>query len=161
VHAGAANHLGKFLEIRRERFFIKGVRYAGPESGPSAFLPADLLTHLKALVRLGANTIRTCLPPPIEFLDEADRHRVIAGLPWPQHVAFPADRREMARVRADIRRQVDRLASHPALPLFAIGGPILPGVIRRHGSRTIARVLHDLCDEARAVDGSRRMMRLS
>jgi GT2 family glycosyltransferase len=147
---------GKFLEIERERFLVKGVSYGTftPNADGSFFPEADrVASDFKAIARLGANTVRTYTPPSLDLLDEALRHdlRVVVGVPWPQHIAFLDSQRSAAAIRADIRRHVERLASHPATLLFALGNEIPPGVVRWYGRRTIERFLSDLCDEARAA----------
>ncbi len=147
---------GKFLEIGRDRFLIKGVSYGTFTPGPAgSFFPEAerIASDFKAIAHLGANTVRTYTPPSLELLDEAMRRglRVIVGVPWPQHIAFLESRRTAAEIRASVRRHVGQLASHPATLLFALGNEIPPGVVRWYGRRRIERFLGELCDEARAA----------
>jgi len=144
---------GKFLEVERERFLIRGVSYGtfAPAGGHQFPAPARISSDFQAIAALGANTVRTYTPPSMHLLDEAARYglRVIIGLPWSQHVAFLDTRGSAAAIRSEIRRQVERFAAHPATLLFALGNEIPPGIVRWHGRRKIEGFLADLCDEAR------------
>src|SRR4030095_2313758 len=107
----------------------------------------------KAIAALGANTVRTYTPPPPSLLDEAAQCglRVIVGLAWPQHVAFLDSRSITREIRTTIGCSVDRLASHPATLLFAIGNEIPPGVVRWHGRRRVERFLRSLYEHAKGT----------
>jgi GT2 family glycosyltransferase len=147
---------GKFLEIECDRFLVKGVSYGTFTPGPAgSFFPEAerVASDFKAIAHLGANTVRTYTPPSLELLDEAQRRglRVIVGVPWPQHIAFLDSQRTAAEIRANVRRHVGQLSSHPATLLFALGNEIPPGVVRWYGRRRIECFLRDLCDEARAA----------
>ena len=87
------------------------------------------------------------------MLDEAARCglRVIAGLPWPQHVAFLDSRADAREIRRSVRDHVRRLASHPATLLFTVGNEIPPPVVRWYGRRRIERFLRELYDEAKSA----------
>jgi GT2 family glycosyltransferase len=113
--------------------------------------PSRVAHDFAAMADLGANTVRTYTPPPPEVLNEAARRglRVIAGVPWPQHVAF-LDTAAIAReIRNTVREHVRRLASHPATLLFTVGNEIPPSVVRWYGRRRIERFLRELFDEAK------------
>ena len=147
---------GKFLQADNERFLVKGVSYGtfAPDADGTLFPEADRVARdFDAIAEFGANTIRTYSPPPLSLLDEAARHglRVIVGVPWAQHCAFLDNRRIARDIRANLRRQVQRLASHPATLLFAIGNEIPPGVVRWHGRRRIEIFLKELFDEAKST----------
>jgi hypothetical protein len=147
---------GKFLEVGCERFLIKGVSYGtfAPRSDGACFPAAGrVAADFKSIAQLGANTVRTYTPPPLEVMDEAARNglRVIVGVPWPQHIAFLDSVRTASAIRADVRRHVERLAAHDAALLFALGNEIPPGIVRWYGRRRIERFLRELCDEARTA----------
>lgn len=147
---------GKFLEVGGVRFLVKGVSYGtfAPDATGALVPDADRVARdFDAIRQLGANTVRTYTPPPDSLLDEAACRglRVMAGLPWPQHVAF-LDSQQLGReIRSTVRREVRRLASHPATLLVAVGNEIPPSVVRWYGRRRIERFLRELFEEARAA----------
>jgi GT2 family glycosyltransferase len=147
---------GKFLHADGERFLVRGVSYGTFAPGAEgALFPEQerVARDFYAIARLGANTVRTYTTPPLHVLDEAARRglRVIAGLPWPQHVAFLDSRADAREIRAAVRAGVERLAAHPATLLFTVGNEIPPSVVRWYGRRRIERFLRELYDEAKAV----------
>lgn len=147
---------GKFLHVDDDRFLIKGVSYGtfAPDAGGALFPEPVRVAHdFEAIARLGANTVRTYTTPPEHVLDEAEQCglRVIAGLPWPQHVAFLDSRAIEREIRSAVRDGVERLASHPATLLFTVGNEIPPGVVRWYGRRRIERFLRELYDEAKTA----------
>ena len=81
------------------------------------------------------------------LLDLAAEHglRVMAGLPWEQHVAF-LERPRRARVdrAARARARCAPCAGHPALLAYAIGNEIPAPIVRWHGRRAIERFLERL-----------------
>ncbi len=98
---------GKFIEIRGERFLIKGVSYGtfAPSERNGNFPPLpQARADFASMAQSGFNTVRTYTAPSLALLDEAARCglRVIIGLPWSQHVAFLDD----ARLTRDIRREI-------------------------------------------------------
>jgi GT2 family glycosyltransferase len=147
---------GKFLHLDGGRYLVQGVSYGtfAPDAGGALFPePARVARDFEGIARLGANTVRTYTTPPEHVLDEAARCglRVIAGLPWPQHVAFLDNRTVEREIRAAVRGGVERLASHPATLLFTVGNEIPPGVVRWYGRRRIERFLRELYDEAKTA----------
>jgi glycosyltransferase involved in cell wall biosynthesis len=147
---------GKFLHIDDERYLVQGVSYGTFAPGAGGVLfpePARVARDFEAIARLGANTVRTYTTPPMHVLDEAARCglRVIAGLPWPQHVAFLDGRAIEREIRSAVRDGVERIGSHPAMLLFTVGNEIPPGVVRWYGRRRIERFLRELYDEAKTA----------
>ena len=94
----------------------------------------------------GINTVRTYTVPPPDMLDIALRHglRVIVGLAWPQHISFLDDPQLAGQIRHDAANAVQRLGSHPATLMFALGNEIPAGIVRWHGHRRIERFLREL-----------------
>lgn len=145
---------GKFLTVDGQRFLIKGVSYGtfAPDADGSQFPSVDQIARDFALMaQTGINTVRTYTAPPAALLDEAARCglRVMAGLPWSQHIAFLDDRAGTRRIRQEIAAQVRALGSHPALLLCAVGNEIPPSIVRWHGRARIERFLRDLYAEAK------------
>src|SRR5262245_34359342 len=97
---------GKFLEVDGSRFLIKGVAYGTFAPGPDGaqFPPAARIGQdFASMAAAGINTVRTYTPPTPGLLDAATKHglRIMAGLAWPQHVAFLDDRKLARRIRQD------------------------------------------------------------
>ena len=87
---------GKFLLAGPEKFYVRGVTYGTFQPGEHRdFPPPEIVaSDFDAMSAAGINTIRTYTPPTSWLLDEALRRglRVVAGLPWEQHVAFLEDK---------------------------------------------------------------------
>ena len=153
-HADKAVAWGKFLRVGSDPFLVRGVAYGSfaPRADGQQFPELDQVRRDFALMRRGGiNTVRTYLVPPPDVLDLAGEHdlRVMAGVTWPQHVAFLGSRRLRGDIIRAIRQQVRSMANHPALLLTAIGNEIPPGVVRWHGRRNVERFLRAAFDEAR------------
>jgi beta-galactosidase/beta-glucuronidase len=138
---------GKFLRAGGERFLIKGVTYGtfAPDAEGYQFPPLPRIAEdFRLMAALGINTVRTYTPPRLELLDEAARHglRVMAGLPWSQHVAFLDDRGLKRTIRGQITARVKELGHHPALLAFALGNEIPPNVVPSHGPGRVEPLIH-------------------
>ncbi len=147
---------GKFLQIGGDRFFVKGVTYGtfAPDADGYQFPSRERVAEdFRLMAELGINTVRTYTFPRADLLDEAARHglRVMAGLPWPQHVAFLDDRKLTSQIRRDVVKQVRELGRHPALLMMALGNEIPPGVVRWHGNLRIEKFLRHLYEDAKAA----------
>src|SRR5262245_33753837 len=145
---------GKFIHVHGEPFLVRGVTYGTfmPRRDGQLYPERDQIRRdLRLMALAGINTLRTYTAPPQDLLDAAAEHGlyVIAGLAWPQHVAFLDDAELCADIRRGIRRDMRAIARHPALLLTAIGNEIPPSIVRWHGQGGIERFLRDLCDEAR------------
>ena len=140
---------GKFLLVEGRRFLIRGVAYGtfAPDDGGAQFpAPARVAEDFAAMAAAGLNTVRTYTVPSVSMLDAAARYglRVIVGHPWPHHIAFLDDLQLARRIRRDVRADVRRLSSHPAVLMSAIGNEIPPGVVRWHTQSRIERFLREL-----------------
>jgi GT2 family glycosyltransferase len=149
--AGRPRVDGKFLDVGGARFLIKGVAYGTFAPGPDgAQFPAvaRIEQDFSSMVAAGINTVRTYTPPSSVLLDAAARNdlRVMAGLAWPQHLAFLDDRKLVRRIRQDAVATVKSIGAHPSTLLFALGNEIPPGIVRWHGHRRVERFLQDLYD---------------
>jgi len=145
---------GKFLQVHGEPFLVRGVAYGtfAPRLDGQLFPESDQIHRDFGLMSLaGINTVRTYTPPSLDLLDAAAARGlyVVAGLAWPQHVAF-LDNRDLCReIRRGIVADVRSIATHPALLLTAVGNEIPPPIVRWHGRRRIEGFLRDLCDDVR------------
>ena len=147
---------GKFLTAGGRHFLIKGVSYGtfAPDADGRQFPGSQIVARDFARMReAGINTVRTYTAPPEAVLDEAAKRglRVMAGVPWPQHVAFLDDPRMTVEIRRGVAEDVRRLAAHPAVLLCAVGNEIPAGVVRWHGFRRIEAFLRELFDDAKAA----------
>ena len=147
---------GKFLEVDGRRFLVKGVTYGtfAPDADGVQYPSLDrVAVDFAGMAAAGINTVRTYTPPPDAVLDLAATHglRVMAGVPWTQHVAFLDDPTLARKVRAEVAAEVRRMAQHPASLLFAVGNEIPPGVVRWHGPRRIEAFLRSLYDAAKGA----------
>jgi GT2 family glycosyltransferase len=153
THAAAA---GKFLTAGGARFIVRGVAYGtfAPRRDRHQFPePDEVARDFALMARAGVNTVRTYTPPPPDVLDAAARNglRVMAGIAWPQHIAFLDDRQLRRRILAGIAADARALARHPAVLLTAIGNEIPPAVVRWHGRRHVERFIREAFDSARAA----------
>jgi GT2 family glycosyltransferase/sugar lactone lactonase YvrE len=146
---------GKFVELDGRRFLIRGVAYGtfAPDAAGRQFPAFDQIARDFALMaEAGINTVRTYTVPGGDLLDLAAQHglKVMAGVPWMQHVAFLDDRALARQIRLDAAAAVRALAHHPAALLFALGNEIPPAVVRWHGQPRVERFLRDLYDEVKS-----------
>src|SRR5512141_3028509 len=100
---------GSFLWCGPDKFFIKGISYGSfpPNAGGEPFpAPGDAARDLALMGAAGFNVLRTYDVPPCWLLDQAHEHRmrVLAGIPWPHHLASAGQRggrESIARMVAD------------------------------------------------------------
>ncbi len=145
---------GKFLRVCTQRFLVKGVTYGtfAPDAHGYQFPPlTQVAADFRLMASLGFNTVRTYTAPQMDLLDEAAKNglRVMAGLPWSQHVAFLDDRGLKRGIRQELTAKVKELGGHPALLAFALGNEIPPNVVRWHGRVRVERFLHQLYEDAK------------
>ena len=146
---------GKFVQVDGRRFLIRGVAYGTfePDASGSQFPPLHQVARdFELMAESGFNTVRTYTVPPESVLDEAARHglKVMAGIPWTQHIAFLDNPALVKQIRREAAASVRALASHPAALMFAVGNEIPPAIVRWHGQRRIERFLADLYDEVKS-----------
>jgi O-antigen biosynthesis protein len=135
---------------------VRGVTYGTFQPGTHGdFPPSEVVaSDFRAMSAAGINTIRTYTPPTSQLLDEALRHglRVVAGLPWEQHVAFLEDRSRSRSIEGRIREAVRSYAGHPAVLCTAIGNEIPASIVRWHGARRVEQFLCRLFEAAKSED---------
>ena len=147
---------GKFFELDGRRFLVKGVAYGtfAPDANGLQFPPdARVDSDFAMMAAAGLNTVRTYTVPPLSLLDAAARHglRVIAGIPWSQHIAFLDDPALTREVRRTVVEAAGRVAAHPATLMVAVGNEIPPAVVRWHGHVRVERFLRALYDDVKSV----------
>lgn len=140
---------GKFFFVGGEKLPLRGVTY-GPFSAGSHGAPFPetkvVERDFRLMTELGANCLRTFTVPPPWLLDLAAAYglRVLAGIPWAQHVCFldsPSLRREIRRAIAD---GVRASRQHAAVFAYLIGNEIPPDIVRWHGSERTLSFLREL-----------------
>ncbi len=136
---------GKFLYVGSEKLSVRGVTYgtfAGSEDCEFP-CPAVVEADFASMAAAGVNAVRTYVSPPRWLLDLAGEHglRVLAGLPWTQHVTFLDDRSLMRSIVRGLESDARDCAGHPALLGYAVGNEIPTSIVRWHGPRRIASFL--------------------
>jgi GT2 family glycosyltransferase len=148
---------GKFLADGGEKVYLRGVTYGtfGPGPGGEPLpAPGVVESDFARMAANGLNALRLYTVPPPWLLDAAGRAglRVLAGIPWEQHVAFLDDRRRARDIEQRVRAAAAACAGHPALLALAIGNEIPPSIVRWAGRRRIERHLRRLRDVVKAED---------
>jgi O-antigen biosynthesis protein len=148
---------GKFFYLNDDKFVLKGVTY-GPfaTSAEGAPFPERRKVELdfSLISELGANTLRTFTPPPKWLLDRAAVYglRVIAGIPWAQHIAFLDSRRTQAEIRKTIAQSASAGRGHAAVFAYLVGNEISPEIVRWYGAKRVRNFLRELVDVAKTAD---------
>ncbi|HEY1269395.1 MAG TPA: glycoside hydrolase family 2 TIM barrel-domain containing protein, partial [Candidatus Binatia bacterium] len=140
---------GKFIFAGGEKFWVRGVTYGTfrPQAdGCEALYPEVVERDFALMAASGLNAVRTYTVPPRWVLDAAMRHglRVMAGIPWEQHIAFLDDAERRRSIEMRVRAAVRSLRGHPALLFYAIGNEIPAPIARWHGARKIERFIRRL-----------------
>ncbi len=140
---------GRFFRDGADKFYVKGITYGpfavGSHGGP--FPETETVARDFALMtEAGINTVRVFTVPPVWLLDAAAKAglKVIAGLPWSQHIAFLGSDATKARVRAAVLDGVRSCQRHPAIFAYLIGNEIPPDMVRWHGAAAVKRFLAEL-----------------
>ncbi|HET8575704.1 MAG TPA: glycosyltransferase [Methylomirabilota bacterium] len=148
---------GKFFFSGVEKVFLKGVTYGpfAPDGFGTQFPDRETVKRdLSLMVGLGANTFRTFTVPPRWLLDLAAERdlRVLAGLPWAEHVCFLDSKPLTRSIRRTVAEAVTSCADHPALAAYLVGNEIPPDIVRWYGAPRVAGFLRELVDVVRGID---------
>jgi GT2 family glycosyltransferase len=140
---------GRFFRDGPDKYFVKGVTYGPFATGShgAPFPEAEMAARDFALMaEAGINTVRVFTVPPVWLLDAAAKAglKVIAGLPWSQHIAFLGSEATKTRVRAAVLDGVRSCQRHPAIFAYLIGNEIPPDMVRWHGAAAVKRFLAEL-----------------
>ncbi|HVC53756.1 MAG TPA: glycosyltransferase [Stellaceae bacterium] len=146
---------GKFFRAGGKKHYVRGVTYGpfGTGSHGAPFPEPGMVAQDFALMRTaGINTVRVFTVPPIWLLDAAEAAglKVLAGLPWSQHIAFLASETTRARAREAVAEGVRACRRHPAIFAYLIGNEIPPDIVRWHGAAAVRRFLIELYDLVKA-----------
>lgn len=147
---------GKFLAVNQRRFLIKGVSYGtfAPDANGEQYPSTPQINRDVAFMSdSGFNTIRTYTAPSCALLDAAaDQNlRIIAGLPWSQHIPFLDNPKVSRQIRRDLIKSVRRLACKTAILMFAVGNEVPAGIVRWHGATRVEHFLRDLYQDLKAA----------
>jgi GT2 family glycosyltransferase len=140
---------GKFLFVRDEKFWVKGVTYgtfAQDENGIERFIPSIVEKDFAAIAENGFNVLRTYTVPPRWVLDVAWKYslRVMVGIPVEVPMALIDEPGKPEEIEDWVRKQLRTCAGHPAVFCYTIGNEIAPSVVRWHGRRRIEKFLERL-----------------
>lgn len=157
LFTGKLHAKGKFLYCGGEKFYIKGVTYGTfkPNTEGVHFPEPGMIDKDFALMaRHGINTVRTYTVPPVCLLELAQKHglRVMAGLPWEQHITFL----DKASTKKDIIRRVQegvrQCQGHPSILCYTIGNEIPAPIVRWYGKKKIEKFLKQLYTAVKQID---------
>jgi glycosyltransferase involved in cell wall biosynthesis len=148
---------GKFLYYNKEKFYVKGVTYGtfAPQSDGSQFPdPVTVDADFSLMAQQGVNCVRTYTAPPSYLLDLALQHglKVMAGLPWEQHITFLDGAERRQDILRRIKASVVACQQHPALLCYAIGNEIPAPVVRWYGKEKVEAFLRQLYHTVKAAD---------
>jgi glycosyltransferase involved in cell wall biosynthesis len=145
---------GKFFFVGDRKLYLRGVSY-GPFAGAAHGFPfpeeATVERDLDLMVALGVNALRTFTVPPRWLLDRAGAHgiRVLATIPWAQHVCFLDRPGLVAEIRGTVRAAGLTCGDHPALAGLLVGNEIPPDIVRWYGPERVRGFLRALRDEVK------------
>jgi len=148
---------GKFFFRGAEKFFVKGVTYGpfAPASHGTQFPePGQVARDFAQMAQLGANTVRVFTAPPVWLLDEALKAglKVLAGIPWSQHVTFLDDPAIEKQILDSVGSTVRGLGRHPAIFAYLVGNEIPPDMVRWHGPDKVRGFLKQLAALIKEID---------
>ncbi len=151
---------GKFFFQGDAKLFVKGVTYGPfpPGADGTQFPPRETVKRDFALMtELGANTVRVFTAPPVWLLDEAQAAglKVLAGIPWAQHITFLDDAATEGEVVRAVSAAIQAIQGHPAIFAYLIGNEIPPDMVRWHGPDRVRVFLKQLVATAKALDPGR------
>jgi O-antigen biosynthesis protein len=148
---------GKFLFEGQRKFHARGVSYGpfSPNSRGERYPEPERGAQDFALMReLGANVVRTYVPPPPWMFELAAKHelRLMVGMPWPFHMAFLDSRQMAADIRGTIRNSVNEMRRFAdVIFAFSLGNEIRSDIVRWHGARAVSRFVGELYELGKSI----------
>ncbi len=132
----------KFLFAGSQKFYVQGVTYGTFErrqNGVEFPSPAIVENDFRSMAENGVNAIRVYTAPPLWLLDLASDAglRVMAGIPWEQHISFLDDADRARDIERRVRAAVRACAGHPAILCYSIGNEIPASIVRWAGWRRV------------------------
>lgn len=149
---------GKFIYDGDEKLYIKGVTYGTfkpDEAGVQFPDPAVVRRDFAVMAKAGINSVRVYTVPPVYLLDIALNYhlKVMAGLPWEQHITFLDEEDRAKDILTRARQGVLSCKKHPAILCYAIGNEIPASIVRWYGKKKIERFLLELYHTVKRADG--------
>jgi glycosyltransferase involved in cell wall biosynthesis len=150
---------GKFLFDGEEKFYIKGVTYGTfkPQPTGDQYPESSVIENdFRLMADRGINCVRTYTIPTRQLLDIALKYglKIMAGLPWEQHITFLDTEERKKDIIRRIQEGVLLCREHPAVFCFAIGNEIPAPIVRWYGKEKIEDFLEKLFKAVKAVDPS-------
>jgi glycosyltransferase involved in cell wall biosynthesis len=149
---------GRWFRCGGEKGILRGVTY-GP-FGPAAVRgglpePGRVAADLEMLAGWGANAMRLYEVPPPWFLDACGGRglRVLAGIPWTDHIDFLTSSASRRAVRLAVVSGVRRLAGRPEVAALVVGNEIPAPLVRWLGYGRVEAFLDELIEEAQQQSG--------
>ena len=148
---------GKFLFEGERKFHARGVSYGpfAPNSRGERYPEPERAAQDFALIReLGANVVRTYVPPPPWMFELAAKHelRLMVGMPWPFHMAFLDSRQMAADIRGTIGKSVNEMRRFAdVIFAFSLGNEIRSDIVRWHGARAVSRFMSELYELGKGI----------
>lgn len=148
---------GKFLRIGDRKFHAKGVAY-GPfapgEAGTCFPTPEQTARDFAHIAELGANLIRTYMPPTRWLLDLAAERglKLLIDIPWPKNHCFLDSERTKEQAREAVRGVVKACLGHPSVFAYSVVNEIPPDIVRWSGTAEVADFIEELIDIAKDID---------
>ena len=148
---------GKFLLVNSEKFYVRGVTYGTfrPNESGENFPAAEIIEKDFAMMAsYGINSVRTYTVPPTFLLDIAQKHnlKVLAGLPWEQHITFLDDPQRIRDIENRIRQSVASCEQHPAILAYTLGNEIPAQIVRWFGKEQVEKFIKRLYKVGKAAD---------
>src|SRR6185437_13735911 len=147
---------GKFFFDGDRKFFVKGVTYgpfAPAPHGTQFPEPETVARDFRLMAELGANTVRVFTVPPPWLLDLAAAAgiKVLAGIPWSQHITFLDSTATQTETLRTVVEAVRGLRRHSAIFAYLIGNEIPPDMVRWHGPERVRSFLKRLVAAVKEV----------
>lgn len=148
---------GKFFRLGDRKFHAKGIAYGpfAPGAAGNCFpSPEQTARDFAQIAELGANLIRTYMPPPRWLLDlAADRGlKLLVDIPWPKNHCFLDSERTKEQAREAVRGVVKACIGHPAVFAYSVVNEIPPDIVRWSGPAEVADFIEELIDLAKEID---------